>query len=141
MADENTIIAGFVASIEAADIAGMQTVEAFAGDIEDVFEQLRRLPAVLVFLEDTTFEAADSPGDLLEGDPVVTLLVADKSLLSRKQGQAGIYDILKACREALHNTDAGVSGAIWYVRDQRFIDARRGLALYRQRYRGENVFF
>lgn len=141
MTDENAIVDAFVAAIKAAGISGLKTVEAAAGGIDEIVKQLRRHPSVVVIMGEVKFDDGDESGDLLQADPRVDLLVAAKSLRSQVAGQQGAYDILKACRQALHNTDVGIAPTLWKVSEQRPVDFQGGLGIWLQRFTGFNVHF
>ena len=138
--DENTIVDQFVATITAG-VSGLKTCEAFAGQLEDAVKQLVRHPAVLVYIESIPFSEGDETGELLEGEPVVSLLIATRSLREAAERQTGAYDILKACRTLINNSDVGIDGAVFGLTDQNLFDTQPGLSIYRQRYKGSNIYF
>lgn len=138
--DENTIVDQFVAIITAG-VTGLKTCEAFAGQLEDAIKQLVRHPAVLVYIESLPFSEGDESGELLEGEPVVSLLIATRSLRAATDRQKGAYDILKECRGLINNKDVGIAGAVFKVTDQNLFDTQPGLSIYRQRYKGQNIYF
>lgn len=138
--DENTIVDQFVAAIKASEL-GLKTVEAAAGPIDEILDQLRRYPAVLVLMGRTTFDDGDESGELLEADPTVTLLIGNKSLRSKEEGKEGAHDILKGCRAVLHGKDVGITGTCWTVSEQQPVDLQSGLVVYQQQYKGFNVQF
>ncbi|MFB0515167.1 MAG: phage protein Gp37 [Candidatus Neomarinimicrobiota bacterium] len=140
MTDENAISDAFVKAIQSG-VQGLVTVEAAAGPIEEIVNQLMRYPAVLVLIGMITFSEGDESGELLEGDMTVDLLVGNKSLRSKEEGAKGAYDILKSLREFLHGKAVGLDGTVWTIKDQRPVDFRKGLAIYLQRYSGFNVHF
>ena len=138
--DENTIVDQFVAIVKAG-VSGLNTCEAFAGQLEDAVKQLVRHPAVLVYIESIPFSEGDESGDLLEGEPVVSLLIGTRSLRAATERQKGAYDILKDCRDLINNKDVGIDGAVFRVTDQNLFDTQPGLSIYRQRYKGSNIYF
>ncbi len=138
--DENTIVDQFVATIKAG-VSGLKNCEAFAGQLEDAVKQLVRHPAVLVYIESISFSEGDESGELLEGEPVVSLLIATRSLREAAERQTGAYDILKECRALINNSDVGIDGAVFSLTDQNLFDTQPGLSIYRQRYKGSNVYF
>ena len=138
--DENAIIDAFVSTISSG-VSGLKTCEAFEGTIDEAIKRLMRHPSVLVYIESTQFSDGDEAGELLEGEPVVTLLIGSHSLRGDDERRKGAYSILKASRGAIHNVSIGIEGAIFKVIDQALVDTRSSISIYRQRYRGHNVFF
>lgn len=120
---------------ELADIAGVNTVEAWQGDIEELLKTPQKLPALNV-----VYRGADFEENQVDGGHAMNFLImlVGKNVRSRAAGAASCNTIIEAVRGKLIGYQAAGFDPLWPVSED-LILARGGILVYALNYKTNNV--
>jgi hypothetical protein len=120
---------------ELTEIAGVNTVGAWQGDIEDLLKTPQRLPALNVVYRGADFEENQTDGG---HDMNFLIMLVGKNVRNRAAGAASCNTIIEAVRGKLIGLKVTGFDKLWPVSED-LILARGGILVYALNYRTHNV--
>lgn len=114
------------------------TLEAWAGDVDDLLEKAQRLPAVYVVFDGADYEPYDRAGDNTTAALDYLVIVVARSLRGRADATAAAYEIIEGVRSALIGCQIADYDFLRPVRED-LITTAGGVLVYGLVYRLQNV--
>ncbi len=116
-------------------ITGVNTVDAWQGDIEELLKSPQKLPALNVIYRGAEFEENQTDGGHTMN---FLIMLVGKNFRSRAAGAASCNTIIEAVRGKLIGLQVTGFDALWPVSED-LILARGGILAYALNYRTHNV--